>query len=92
MTPTLLRRIKAYDDQRPEIPGEHWVALAAGIALFVWTRRSPSMVVTFLGSTVASMLVVRAATGRYGLEQTLPLLRSDKAPGPRDPVVKQPLA
>jgi hypothetical protein len=50
------------------------------------------MVVTFLGSTVASMLVVRAATGRYGLERTIPLLRSDKAPGPQDPVVRQPLA
>lgn len=92
MQPKLMHRIKEYDEQRAEIPGEHWLTLAAGVALFLWTRRSPSMLVTFAGSAVASMMVVRAATGRYGLEQTLPLLRLKNAPGPQDPAVPHPLA
>lgn len=62
-------RVQAWDAQREGIPGEHWVALAAGLAVFMGTRRSPSIAVKIAGAVVGSMLVVRAATGRDGLAQ-----------------------
>jgi len=60
----LLERIQALDDSRPNIPGEHWVALGAGLALWLATRRHPSIAVRVLASIASSLLVVRATTGR----------------------------
>jgi len=64
MTDNLLDRIKQYDDNRTGIPGEHWLALAGAVALWLSTRRHPSIVVRLLGSAASTALVARAATGR----------------------------
>lgn len=61
------RQIQQWDAQREGVPGEHWLALGAGLWLFMATRRSPSLLVQVGGAAVASLLVVRAATGRDGL-------------------------
>jgi hypothetical protein len=64
MSDSILQRIKRYDQARPGIPGEHWLALAAGIGAWLGTRRHPSFAVRILGSVAGTVLVARAATGR----------------------------
>ena len=64
MTDNLLDKIKQYDDQRAGMPGEHWLVLAGGVALWLSTRRHPSFAVRLLGSVAGTALVARAATGR----------------------------
>lgn len=60
----LINRIQEFDQSRASIPGEHWMALAAGTALWLATRRHPSLAVRVLASLAGTLLVVRATTGR----------------------------
>ena len=64
MTDNVLDKIKQYDDQRAGMPGEHWLALAGAVALWLSTRRHPWFAVRLLGSVAGTALVARAATGR----------------------------
>jgi uncharacterized membrane protein len=64
MAETLLHRLKRYDDSRDSLPGEHWLAFAAGLGLWIATRRHPSVAVRVLASVMGTLLVARAATGR----------------------------
>jgi uncharacterized membrane protein len=66
-----LRQLKAFDDARPGFPGEHWLVLAAGVAVLLAVRRSPSPLVRGLGSAAGSALLMRAASGREGLRKAL---------------------
>lgn len=60
----LLRKLKHYDESRPGVPGEHWLAFAAGLGLWIATRRHPSVAVRVIASLAGTLLVARAATGR----------------------------
>jgi hypothetical protein len=72
MTPsTTLRQIKAFDEQRPGFPGEHWLVLGTGLGVWLLSRRSRSMATRSLGMLAASALVARAASGREGLSKAL---------------------
>jgi hypothetical protein len=64
MAETLLHKLKRYDDSRDNLPGEHWLAFAAGLGLWIATRRHPSIGVRVLASLMGTLLVARAATGR----------------------------
>ena len=64
MTLRLLEKVKHFDESRPSLPGEHWLAFAAGLGLWVATRRHPSAPVRVLASLAGTLLVARAATGR----------------------------
>lgn len=64
MPETLLQRAKRFDDTRSNIPAEHWLAFAAGLGLWIATRRHPSVAVRVLASLAGTLLVARAATGR----------------------------
>lgn len=64
MQRNLIEKLKAFDAARPEIPGEHWIAFGAGVALWLGTRRHPSFAVRLLGSVGGTALVARAVTGR----------------------------
>jgi len=64
MTMDLIQRIQRFDESREGIPGEHWVALGAGVALWLATRRHPSIAVRVVASVAATLLVARATTGR----------------------------
>lgn len=66
-----LQRLKAADDARDSFPGEHWLVLAAGLAAWGLTRKSPSPVVRTLGLVAGTALVGRAASGRDGLSKLL---------------------
>ncbi len=64
MAESLLHQLKRYDDSRENFPGEHWAAFAAGLGLWIATRKHPSIAVRVLASVVGTLLVARAATGR----------------------------
>ena len=68
---TTLKELKAADDARPGVPGEHWAVLAAGIGLWALTRRSPSFLLRTLGIVGGTALVGRAASGRDGISKVL---------------------
>jgi hypothetical protein len=69
--PSTLEKIKAADEARPGIPGEHWLVLALGIAVWQVTRRHRNWAVRTAGGFAASALVARAASGRQGLSKVL---------------------
>ena len=68
---SLVARAKARDDTRDSFPGEHWLVLGAGLAVWSLTRKSPSFVVRTVGMVAGSALVGRAASGRDGLSRFL---------------------
>ncbi len=61
MSENTLRKLKAYDDAREGIPGEHLMVLGAGLAAWLLTRRSPSLMLRTLGMVAGTALVGRAA-------------------------------
>lgn len=86
MTQSLLQRIEKYDDARPGFPGEHWLAFGAAVAVWLGTRRHPSLVVRLLGSVAGTALVARSVTGRDvppQLVRWLPFQRGRRRPGER---------
>ena len=60
----LLSKLKDFDESRDNLPGEHWIAFAAGLGLWIATRRHPSVAVRLLASLAGTLLVARAASGR----------------------------
>jgi hypothetical protein len=66
-----IEKLKRADEARPGFPGEHWLVLALGIALWHFTRRDRHALVRTAGAFGASLLVARAASGREGLSKVL---------------------
>ena len=69
--PSPLQRLKAADAARPGFPGEHWLVLALGIAVWQFTRHDRRWIVRTVGGFAATALVARAASGREGLAKVL---------------------
>ena len=69
--PSPLEKIKAADEAREGFPGEHWLVLGLGIAVWHFTRRDRHWLVRTAGAFAASALVARAASGREGLSKVL---------------------
>lgn len=63
MTAHPIASLKRFDQSRDNLPGEHWLTLAAGIALWVATRKHPSGAVRLLAGIAGGLLVARAASG-----------------------------
>lgn len=68
---SLVARAKASDNARDSFPGEHWLVLGAGLAVWSITRKSPSLLIRTVGMVAGSALVGRAASGRDGLSRVL---------------------
>jgi hypothetical protein len=66
-----LQKLKAADEKRPGFPGEHWLVLALGVAVWQFTRKHRNWVVRTAGGFAATALVARAASGREGLSKVL---------------------
>jgi len=81
MNDSLLDRLRRFDETRPNIPGEHWLAFAAGIGLWVATRRHPSIAVRLLASLAGTLLIVRAGSGREVPPLLTRLPFADREPG-----------
>lgn len=63
------QEIKRMDDRRPGFPGEHWLALGAGILLLVYASRHGSPLVRSLTTTLGTAFIGRAAAGRDGVRK-----------------------
>lgn len=61
------QKIKQYDESRPGFPGEHWMVLAAGLGVWMLTRKHPSVLLRTAGLVAGTALVGRAASGRDGV-------------------------
>ncbi len=71
-----LQRIKRLDKQRPGFPGEHWLALGAGLLLMSRAGRSRSLITRMAGRAAGAALIGRAASGRDGfVKQIASMLR-----------------
>lgn len=68
---SLIEGAKAHEDTRDSFPGEHWLVLGAGLAVWSITRKSPSFLIRTVGMVAGSALVGRAASGRDGLSRLL---------------------
>lgn len=42
MNSQLIAKLRHFDESRANVPAEHWLTLAAGMALWVATRKHPS--------------------------------------------------
>jgi hypothetical protein len=69
--PSPLQKIKAADEAREGFPGEHWLVLALGVALWQVTRKHRNYLVRTIGALGATTLVARAASGRQGMSKVL---------------------
>jgi hypothetical protein len=78
-TKTLLDQVRRFEEQRPSLPGEHWLTLGAGLVLLLSGGRG-SVLGRTLSLAVGGALVYRAVQGRDGLGE---LLRREDAPGRR---------
>jgi len=67
MDRSLFERVVQFDQTRKSFPGEHWLALAAG--LWFLRRKSNSIPSSFLSKSIGAALLVRAASGRDGLQK-----------------------
>ena len=87
MNPSWLEQLKRFDDRRSSLPGEHWVALGAG--LWLLSRHGSATVGRFLAMAVGVALIYRAASGRDGLVRLIPALR--RSPTTSTRVAHRPL-
>ncbi len=75
--PLPLKQLKDFDDRRPSLPGEHWIALGAGALLLLWAARRRSWATAGAGLG----MLARAASGRDGLPR---VIKPATAEGPHD--------
>jgi len=70
----LLRRLKEFDQRRPNFPGEHFIVATIGASLMrsAARRSGPGRILSLL---LGGALMARAASGRGGLARLLPLIR-----------------
>jgi len=66
-----VEKLKAADQARDGFPGEHWLVLALGIAVWQFTRKDRRWYVRTIGGFAATALVARAASGREGMSKVL---------------------
>ena len=62
-----LQDLQQWDKSRAGFPGEHWLALGAGLLVMRSAGRSRSFLGRMLGRTIGGALMARAATGRDGV-------------------------
>ena len=68
------QRLKNSDAAQTGVPGQHWIALGAGLAAWLLTRKRSSFMVRTAGMLAGTALVGRAASGRDGLSKIIRLL------------------
>ncbi len=61
-----LQNLKQWDKKRPGFPGEHWLALGAGLLMMRRAGRSRSFLGRMAGRALGAALMARAASGRDG--------------------------
>ena len=65
LAPSLIERLRQWDERRASLPGEHWMTAAIGLYLLLRPRRS--LPARLASSAAGGLLVARALAGRDGL-------------------------
>ena len=86
MTPWLgvlrsLRHLRAADQRRPSVPGEHWAAFGAAITALGAARGIRSPILRGVTLLVGGALLVRAISGRDGAIAVARHKASERPPG-----------
>ena len=68
---SMFQQLKRMDAQRQGFPGEHWLALGAGLLLLSRAGKSRSMLGRLAGRAAGAALIGRAASGREGLAKQI---------------------
>lgn len=63
------RGIKRWDESRPNVPGEHLIAAAIGLALLGAAGKARSPLKTMLLTAVGTAALARAASGQGGVSR-----------------------
>lgn len=63
--------VERFDNPKPLFPGEHWVDLAAGVAVWLGTKKNESLAIRTLGTFIAATLVARAAHGHGAMSSVM---------------------
>lgn len=61
---SLVERLRAWDEKRPSLPGEHWLTGAVGLWLLL--RPARGVAGRLLSAGAGALLLTRAITGRDG--------------------------
>ena len=61
-----LQDLKKWDNRRPSFPGEHWLALGAGMLVMRSAGKSRSFLGRMVGRSLGAALMARAASGSKG--------------------------
>jgi hypothetical protein len=67
MVRSLFERLVHLDQTRKSFPGEHWLALGAG--LWFLRKKGHSLPANLWSKAIGTALIVRAASGRDGLQK-----------------------
>jgi hypothetical protein len=66
-----VHKARVADDQRADVPGEHWAVMGAGLVMLLLAARGRSFIGRTVAGAVGSALLGRAATGRGGLHRVV---------------------
>lgn len=72
---SMLHKLKKFDNERPDFPGEHLLAFAAGSLLLIAAGRSRSGLKRALMMAAGTAVIGRAASGRGGLARVASVLK-----------------
>ncbi len=75
--PSLLERLREFDDSRPSLPGEHWFAF--GVGLYFLLSRRHSVAGRLASMALGAAFIARAITGRDGAIAVLSRPESESA-------------
>ena len=77
---SLFDRLRQFDEQRPSVPGEHWIAF--GLGLYLLLRRRSTLAGRLASMSAGALFVTRALSGRDGAIAALkPRSAQDHEPG-----------
>ena len=68
-----LQRLREFDERRPSVPGEHWVAFGAG--LYFLSREHSTALGRLASLLVGTALIARGGSGRDGALARLRAIR-----------------
>lgn len=71
----LFNSIKEADANRPDLPGEHLIALGVGLLLLIATGRSRSLIGRALIGAAAGAFIGRAASGTGGIARLATMIQ-----------------
>ena len=68
---SIVDKLRAFDQNRPDFPGEHLIVLGVGVLLLMAANRNRSFLGRTLAGLAGSALIGRAASGTGGVARVV---------------------